>query len=93
MTWAKRRKGCDVVNPFMMAEPAVTLSEPCFSEIRPETSNGERKRQERQLCQQLKAAYKRLSFVACEPGLRKICHRTFELEPPAGARSDGRRFC
>ena len=47
----------------------------------------------RQLCKQLKAANKRLSFVACEPGLREICHRTFELEPPAGAGSNGLRFC
>ena len=33
--------------PFMMAAPAVTLSELCRSEMRPETGNGERKRQTR----------------------------------------------
>ena len=47
MTWAKRCKGCDVVNPFIMAAPAVTLSEPCHREMRPESSSGERKRQTR----------------------------------------------
>ena len=32
---------------LMMAAPAVTLSEPCHSEMRPESSSGERKRQTR----------------------------------------------
>ena len=57
--------------------------------------NGQRRAraadQQRWLHQQLKTANERLSFVACVPELREIRQGSFELEPPARARSD--RLC